>query len=148
MSTACRRRHEHGGQHDSNNPDSIAAAASDLAQSQSAASRQHPTAMPPVGRRRGLFATQHRRIKSPSGLGKATEARLKALDNAYSAMSRPNRAKPENRLAAGWCMKPISAAWLPMARQGSNALAQNDANLAQIIAPTQDLVVAARQNKE
>ena len=79
------------------------------------------------------------------------QARLKALDNAYSACSDQTAQNPKIDLAARELVYEANIRCLVADGYGKelNALAQNDANLAQIIAQTQDdLTNPPAQNKE
>ena len=116
-----------------NNPDSIAAAANDLAQAN----------LPPAAN----IQLQCRPLEGEE----KQQARLKALDNAYSACRDQTAQNPKIDLAARELVYEANIRCLVADGYSKelNALAQNDANLAQIIAQTQDdLTNPPAQNKE
>ena len=121
-----------------NNPDSIAAAANIQLQCR------------PLEGEEACLQRNTAELKARLGWEKQ-QARLKALDNAYSACRDQTAQNPKIDLAARELVYEANIRCLVADGYGKelNALAQNDANLAQIIAQTQDdLTNPPAQNKE
>ena len=133
-----------------NNPDSIAAAANDLAQANLPLAANIQLQCRPLEGEEACLQRNTAELKARLGWEKQ-QARLKALDNAYSACRDQTAQNPKIDLAARELVYEANIRCLVADGYGKelNALAQNDANLAQIIAQTQDdLTNPPAQNKE
>ena len=133
-----------------NNPDSIAAAANDLAQANLPPAANIQLQCRPLEGEEACLQRNTAELKARLGWEKQ-QARLKALDNAYSACRDQTAQNPKIDLAARELVYEANIRCLVADGYGKelNALAQNDANLAQIIAQTQDdLTNPPAQNKE
>lgn len=133
-----------------NNPDSIAAAANDLAQANLPPAANIQLQCRPLEGEEACLQRNTAELKARLGWEKQ-QARLKALDNAYSACRDQTAQNPKIDLASRELVYEANIRCLVADGYGKelNALAQNDANLAQIIAQTQDdLTNPPAQNKE
>jgi len=133
-----------------NNPDSIAAAANDLAQANLPPAANIQLQCRPLEGEEACLQRNTAELKARLGWEKQ-QARLKALDNAYSACRDQTAQNPKIDLAARELVYEANIRCLVADGYSKelNALAQNDANLAQIIAQTQDdLTNPPAQNKE
>ena len=133
-----------------NNPDSIAAAANDLAQANLPPAANIQLQCRPLEGEEACLQRNTAELKARLGWEKQ-QARLKALDNAYSACRDQTAQNPKIDLAARELVYEANIRCLVADGYGKelNTLAQNNANLAQIIAQTQDdLTNPPAQNKE
>ena len=133
-----------------NNPDSIAAAANDLAQANLPPAANIQLQCRPLEGEEACLQRNTAELKARLGWEKQ-QARLKALDNAYSACRDQTAQNPNIDLAARELVYEANIRCLVADGYGKelNTLAQNNANLAQIIAQTQDdLANPPAQNKE
>ena len=133
-----------------NNPNSIAAAANELAQANLPQASSVQLQCKPLEGEEACLQRNTAELKAQLGWEKQ-QARLTALDNAYSACRDQTAQNPNIDLAARELVYEANIRCLVADGYGKelNALAQNDANLAQIIAQTQDdLTNPPAQNKE
>ena len=133
-----------------NNPDSIAAAANDLAQANLPPAANIQLQCRPLEGEEACLQRNTAELKARLGWEKQ-QARLKALDNAYSACRDQTAQNPNIDLAARELVYEANIRCLVADGYGKElaALAQNDANLAAIIAQAkQDLTTPSAPNKE
>lgn len=133
-----------------NNPNSIAAAANELAQANLPQASSVQLQCKPLEGEEACLQRNTAELKAKLGWEKQ-QARLTALDNAYSACRDQTAQNPKIDLSAREIVYEANIRCLVADGYGKelNTLAQNDANLAQIIAQTQDdLANPPAQNKE